>query len=623
MEWDYETFTSEDSPETEVGIFAITRERVQNRLDLYGELGISPELLTLSPVAVYNAMAHDLDLGHSGKPVMFLDVGTQATDVIIAEEGRCWIRTFPLGGTHFTEAIASSFKLTYSKAEKLKLEAATSKYAKQIMQAMRPVFSDLLQDLQRSIGYYASLHRDSEISTVVGIGSTFKIPGLRKFLGQQLQVNVHRLDEYKKIQVAGREAASFAENAVNMASAYGLALQGVGLAAIDANLVPVNALREQMWHQKTKWFAAAAAIALAGAGISILKPVVDGRAMASTDPDEVSSVVGVAKNLKTQFEELQTNSDLGASASNMTQLLDYRRVWPQLAHDGADALAAANPQAALTGEDLDEATKLPASQRRLVRLLGLNGQYQFDPEAKTRKIDITLEVEVSRERPIEFLHNTVGAWLREAAGQDRPDVPYRIIADSITITPRTQSTYKVDAQGAATLTAGMARGGNTPQGPGAGGSTSRAPTQPPAGGGLSPGAGGAGDGGFGGGPGGGTAKRGERRQNRGQVASPGSNVGGGMMGQGDGGAGAPLAGGTSKPPAGSGGFKFGRENRSAETEAQLGNLDEIAPVPQMPSIYKAGDTFYRLPITFTIEVIDLNQPAVPLTADAGNAGGVS
>jgi type IV pilus assembly protein PilM len=100
------------------------------------------------------------------------------------------------------------------------------------MQAMRPVFSDLLQDLQRSIGYYQSMHQENELKLMVGLGSTFKIPGLRKFLGQQLQINVVRLDEFKRLSVTGREAASFSEHAVNMATAYGLALQGVGLAPI-------------------------------------------------------------------------------------------------------------------------------------------------------------------------------------------------------------------------------------------------------------------------------------------------------------------------------------------------------------------------------------------------------
>ena len=105
------------------------------------------------------------------------------------------------------------------------------------MQAMRPIFADLLQELQRSLSYASS---SGDLDTIVGIGSTFKIPGLRKFIGQQLQVNISRLDEFKRIDVTGREAASFAENCVNMGTAYGLALQGIGLGEIDINLVPFS-----------------------------------------------------------------------------------------------------------------------------------------------------------------------------------------------------------------------------------------------------------------------------------------------------------------------------------------------------------------------------------------------
>ena len=174
---------------------------------MYSDVGMSPEVLTLSPVSFFNAVSYDHELGEDSDPVVYIDIGTMATDVIIADQGRCWIRTFPIGGTHFTEAIMEKFKLSYSKAEKLKMETSTSKYAKNIMGAMRPVFTDLLQELQRSLDYFRSSHPNRELSDMIGAGSTFKIPGLRKFIGQQLQVEVRRLDEFHRISVPGREAA--------------------------------------------------------------------------------------------------------------------------------------------------------------------------------------------------------------------------------------------------------------------------------------------------------------------------------------------------------------------------------------------------------------------------------
>lgn len=601
VEWDYQTFTMEDSPEIEVGIFAITRERVQQMLSLYSDVGLTPEALTLSPVAVYNAMAFDNDLKKNKGPVIYLDIGTQATDVIIAEEGRVWIRTFPLGGTHFTEAIASAFKLNYSKAEKLKLEASSSKYAKQIMQAMRPVFSDLLQDLQRSIGYYQSLH-NNELSMMVGVGSTFKIPGLRKFLGQQLQINVLRLDDYKRISVAGREAASFAEAAVNMATAYGAALQGVGLAEISANLVPVKVLREQMWHSKTKWFAAAAAIAIAGSAVTLYTPMSDrAKLNPGGEPSIVRTVLQRGTSFKQEYESLQSGSDIGFTAENMRRLTMYRHIWPHLLQDASEALASTDPQQQLLSGDLEQILSVPAGQRRLVELLDLDGQYRL-AEGDSRRISVTMRVQLSHTRPIEFLNDTVAKWLRTNA--ERPDAPYRIIPESIRVNPDLVQELVATEDGTR-----MAGGGG-----------SDAPPRPTRGsGGFSDGPPSSGGGGRGGG-------------GRGGGAPPPPFVGGGAPGVGGGATGAGGRPGGDEPPPAPITFEtpgeFGGDGHapspttpspprpihqppsefgsgtSPGTAGSHADIDVLAPIPGMPMLFSPGSHYYRIPVTFEIEILE-------------------
>ena len=54
----------------------------------------------------------------------------------------------------------------------------------------------------------------TQIKKIVGLGSTFRIAGLRKFLGAQLGLDIVRMDEFQRISVGGREAASFAEHTV-------------------------------------------------------------------------------------------------------------------------------------------------------------------------------------------------------------------------------------------------------------------------------------------------------------------------------------------------------------------------------------------------------------------------
>ena len=604
VEWDYQTFASEDSPEVEVGIFAITRLRVRQRLDVYSELGISPEMLTLSPVAVYNSMAFDHRLSDHKGPVVYLDIGTSATDVVIADRGRCWIRTFPLGGSHFTEAIARAFKLGYSKAERLKQEAATSKYAKQIMQAMRPVFTDLLQDLQRSIGYFQSLNRDSELNTMVGLGSTFKIPGLRKFLGQQLQINVVRLDEFKRISVRGREAASFAQNAVGMATAYGLALQGVGLAQIDVNLVPVETLRVQMWHDKTKWFAAAAALGILGGAMLLYRPITDRSALQGALPAAVTTAISEGTALKKEFEQAQSDANVGYRAENYRRLIDYRNIWPHLIDDAAAALASTNPQPELLSGEEREIASIDPKAQRLVRMTGLDGVYSLDGDS--RQIHVTLGVELSHDRPQTFLNDTVATWLRENAEpiDDRAHVPYRI--SDVKLNLSGLQTLRVDADGE-TETIGAGSGQNRPpRKTGGGGRDGEMPgkrTPPSTGRQAPPGPGGsgfgmgAGEGGRGGMPG-----RRERPQGTG-IAPPGP---GGTGMSSSGGDGAPPAGGR---PGGAGSPPTG--GRGGANAPGASDLEELAPTPKSPQLYPPDTRFFRLTITFSVELLD--QPIQPPT----------
>ncbi|MCP3905822.1 MAG: type IV pilus assembly protein PilM [Planctomycetes bacterium] len=644
VEWDYQTFTSDDSPEIEVGIFAITRDRVQQRLGLYAELGVSPESLTLSPVALSNAMAYDLDLGPGGKPIIFLDIGTQATDVVIADEGRCWIRTFPLGGTHFTEAIASAFKLSYSKAEKLKKEASTSKYAKQIMQAMRPVFSDLLQDLQRSIGYYQSLHRENELEMMVGVGSTFKIPGLRKFIGQQLQINVVRLDEYKKIAVTGRQAAAFAENAVNTATAYGLALQGIGLAPIAANLVPVKALREQMWHSKTKWFAAAAAIIVAGAATTLYHPLTDRGRLNPTTPPVVERTLTRGQQLREEFNQVQ--ADVGFTAENMRRLVDYRTIWPNIVADASEAMASTDPQPVLLESDVKKILDVEPVERRLVQLEHLAGAYVAPADAQQpRRIAVTMDVELSHSNPIKFLNDNVAKWLRDNAEPegDRAGVPYRIIADTISCNPAQLQRLLADAAGG---TEEQGRGGAPGRRPPRSGAAPPSERRPPTGGtrsppgsrgGGSPGApsmSGGGEGrreapsqkrqppgsrGGGSAPGFGGGGEGRREIPSQKRMPPGSRGGGGPSQPGFGGAPGPRAPGGRGTPGFGGAAGKGDAGGGDQSSAAV-DLEALAPMPLRPSLYPSGATFFRVPVTFEIEIIDpaLPRPAPPTASNPGS-----
>jgi type IV pilus assembly protein PilM len=602
VEWDYQTFERPDSPEIEVGIFAVTKERLEQRLSIYRELGINPDVITLSPLAVFNALAYDLQLAGTGKPTVFLDIGTTSTDLVVVDDNRCWIRTFPLGGHHFTEAISDQFKLSYGKGELLKQESATSKYAKQIMQAMRPVFGDLLADVQKSINYYQQLHRGAQIETMIGIGSTFRIPGLRKFLGQQLNLDVQRLDDFRRIRVEGREAADFAEHAVNMATAYGLALQGVGLGPVDINLTPRQVLREQVWAQKTKWFAAAAAIAVLASGSLFIRGLLDRNALQSGAAAETSSLVETVlrqgKQFKSQYQALEAEGALGAGAQTMRTLLDDRRVWPQIIDDVTASIASAGPQPALLGDSLDAIANIPPGDRRAIQLDRLKGDYRF--ANGSRRIAVSMDVTFSNSGRERFLEDTVAKWLRDNAV--RPDAPYEIVADSISINTDRFRAVEINEQGRP-AGADPGSGGRAPQG-----SDEQNPTA----------ATGGGQGGGVSGPMGSGGIQGKRGIQGGGTQAPGSGLGfggsdGTQFGGDSGGGRDPQAGTDPDDRVNRGGSRGGK---SEAEEAEKFRLDELARIGDLPSLFKKGDRVFLALVTFEVEL--------PAVAGGGGetAGGV-
>jgi len=377
VEWDYQTFGGDDEdPEVEVGIFAITREKVMERIALCKEVEIDTDMLTISPVSVFNAIAYDEAFTADSPGTVILDIGTTATDLIVAEGGRVWIRTFPLGGHHFTEALVNAFKLPYGKAEKLKREAERSQHKRHIFQAMKPVFADLAQDVQRSLAYYRQGHPNADLKRVIGIGSTFRLMGLRKFLSQQLGMDVVRFDKAKRLKVEGSKEADFQSVTLNMATAYGLALQCVGLGTINANLIPLPVIRESVWKRKTPWFAAAAALALVAGGLSFYRPVVDGRAVEQARQSDATRTIDqttrVGREQVQAWQDASTSVQIGNTVAELERLMQRRDVHARLVDDVGLMLAAAEPQPALL---MGEEESAPPGERRMFELQTLNIQY--------------------------------------------------------------------------------------------------------------------------------------------------------------------------------------------------------------------------------------------------------
>lgn len=331
--WDFQTLGggSEESGyllEAEVGIFAIKREQLMQHLRPLLERKVEVELIQGSSLALFNFLAYDRLKVRAGEPyaagddyTVLCEMGTDNTILVVTNGAKIWIRVVPIGGNHFTRALVKDMKLTFAKAEHLKCNATKSPDPKAVFQAMRPVFNDYVAEIQRSIGYFSSVNRSAKIAKVLGVGNGFKLAGLQKFMQQNLQYPVERVERFESL--VGEKVLSdavFQENILGFVVPYGLAAQAMGQGPLRTTLLPPEIATARQIRRKKPWAVLTAAAAL---GLFALSAVGYGSVLRSVSPEKwkpaEDAVAGVKSlettkkgeygAIETKIGEIKTNSD--------------------------------------------------------------------------------------------------------------------------------------------------------------------------------------------------------------------------------------------------------------------------------------------------------------------------
>lgn len=341
--WAYQQIGAEDEVDeeeftmAEVGLFAMKRDQINRAILPFAVAGIEVDMVQMSPIALYNYIAFDQLKGSGSKDsVVLLDIGADNTDLIITDGTRIWQRNVPIGGNHFTRALTKELKLTFAKAEHLKRNATKAPDPRAIFTAMRGVFNDFASEINRSIGFYSSINRSAKIKKIIGMGNGFKLPGLQKFLQQNLSNEVGRLEGFDKL--AGEEVKSapqFQDNLASFAVAYGLGIQGLNRAALSTNLLPPEIERVRLIRAKKPWALAASALILLG--LTLLFTAGDYRVLAKVTTPQFKDAVVQAKRVseqgakqKSDFEKAKTAWDAkyGEGKALIIDPTD-RAMWPQ------------------------------------------------------------------------------------------------------------------------------------------------------------------------------------------------------------------------------------------------------------------------------------------------------
>lgn len=403
-----------------IGLFALKRDQVDAALQPLLNVGIEVDIIQLSPLAIFNYVRFDAmpdlpppdeyDPDNPPPAVAVISMGTDSTDLVITNGYRVWQRNIPIGGSHFTKALSKELKLTFSKAEHIKKNPTTYSDPKAVFQAMRPVFTELLSEIQRSISYYNTIERSIEITRGLALGNPMKLQGLRAYLEKGLGFPIENVERFERLMGPDvLQSPVFRENLSCFAVTYGLALQGIGRGYMEINMLPDEIVKDRFIRAKKPWALAAATTLLFGCAVSF---AAQSMALSRVSPQRfedaeraANQVLNTVKQYQSELSSVEAEFDkIKAIGTNITGSVEGRLLWLEL----LTAINQSLPQYGTKAENIVDVSSAAGDTKKQQEIL-----------EKRDEIHIT-SLEAIRMEQLETWWQQMGGWYRPP-GEKEPE----------------------------------------------------------------------------------------------------------------------------------------------------------------------------------------------------------
>jgi type IV pilus assembly protein PilM len=217
----------------EVLIAATPQKIVDPYLAALKEADLEPQVLEVECLAIVRALVKEKK---TTRPLLIIDFGeTRTSFVIFSGKSIRFTSTIPVSSRGLTESIAKNLKISFKKAEKLKIEQGLEG-EKEVFEAMIPPLTDLVEQIKTYLEYYHShipkdqlLHDGKELEKILLCGGGSLLKGLDGFLSSSLKITVELGNPWANILAEPLKEVpelSFKES-IKYTTALGLALRGV------------------------------------------------------------------------------------------------------------------------------------------------------------------------------------------------------------------------------------------------------------------------------------------------------------------------------------------------------------------------------------------------------------
>ena len=206
---DYQIFgsNSREIDKIDVGLVACTKGVINSHVSLLRECGLKPGIVDVNPIALSNAVTFVKDIPEDGL-VVIVDIGAVSSSLVVYGQGQeFFTRDLPLGGHHFVKETAAKHEISYTDAQDLLYKEGLSCMIKtsaddgidNVRIAERTVYDNLVEDIRRSLRFYAKQTGQSFFLKIFLTGGAAVTPGLADFISSKLNVDTAVFNPFESI----------------------------------------------------------------------------------------------------------------------------------------------------------------------------------------------------------------------------------------------------------------------------------------------------------------------------------------------------------------------------------------------------------------------------------------
>lgn len=185
----------------ELLVVATPRNIIDSYMKFLASVGLEP--VALEPTMNACSRLFSITEPTHNQPSILVDFGSATTDLAVFDRTIFVNSIIPVGSDNVTAMISKYLKVDTEQAYQIKnkqgLEAGENQAL--IKEAVEPMLENLVREIRKIMRYHDERTGRGRptISQIITLGGGSLMPGLSKFLWDQLQMPVHMLDPWNKI----------------------------------------------------------------------------------------------------------------------------------------------------------------------------------------------------------------------------------------------------------------------------------------------------------------------------------------------------------------------------------------------------------------------------------------